>query len=107
MGEYVWIPSQGLLSDEDNRAAGMRNTTNKETNREEGSGDPEEDAIPYFIHDSNMVGGSNIANSNSNPSSTKRKGSHNTTPQCRKIIGELEWEHNYLYVWINLLSLSP
>jgi hypothetical protein len=84
MGEYVWIPSQGLLSDEDNRAAGMRNTTNKETNREEGSGDPEEDAIPYFIHDSNMVGGSNVANSNSNPSSTKRKGSHNTTPQCRK-----------------------
>jgi hypothetical protein len=84
MGEYVWIPSQGLLSDEDNRAAGMRNTTNKETNREEGSGDPEEDAIPYFIHDSNMVGGSNVANSNNNPNSTKRKGSHNTTPQCRK-----------------------
>jgi hypothetical protein len=21
--------------------------------------------------------------------------------------GKLEWKHNYLYVWINLLSLSP
>jgi hypothetical protein len=45
-----------LLSDEDNRAAEMRNTTNEETNIEEGSGDSEEDAIPDFIHDvSNMV----------------------------------------------------
>jgi hypothetical protein len=63
----------------------MRNTTNEKTNREEGSGDFEEDAITDFIHDvSNMVGGSNVANSSTNPSSTKRKGSHNTTPQCRK-----------------------
>jgi len=63
----------------------MRNTNNKETNIEEGSGESEEDAILDFIHDvSNMVGGSNVANSSSNPSSAKRKGSHNTTPQCRK-----------------------
>jgi hypothetical protein len=63
----------------------MRNTNNKETNIEEGSGESEEDAIPDFIHDvSNMVGGSNVANSSSNPSSAKRKGSHNTTPQCWK-----------------------
>jgi len=59
--QYVWTPSQGLLSDEDNGAAEMRNTTNKKTNIEEGSGDSEEDAIPDFIHDvSNMVGGNNI-----------------------------------------------
>jgi len=84
-GEHAWTPSQELLSDEDNVAAGMRNTTNEETNIEEGSGDSEEDAIPYFIHDvSNMVGGNNVANSSSNPNSTKRKGSHHTTPQCRK-----------------------
>jgi hypothetical protein len=63
----------------------MRNTNNKETNIEEGSGESEEDAIPDFIHDvSNMVGGSNVANSSSNPSCAKRKGSHNTTPQCWK-----------------------
>jgi hypothetical protein len=50
-----------LLSDEDNGAAEMRNTTNEKTNIEEGSGDSEEDAIPDFIHDfSNMVGGNNI-----------------------------------------------
>jgi hypothetical protein len=85
----------------------MRNTNNKETNIEEGSGESEEDAIPDFIHDvSNMVGGSNVANSSSNPSSAKRKGSHNTTPQCWKKKKELEWEHNYSHVWINLLSLS-
>jgi hypothetical protein len=84
-GEYAWTPSQGLLSDEDNMAAGMRNTTNEETNIEEGSVDSEEDAISYFIHDvSNMVGGNNVANSSSNPNSAKRKGSHHTTPQCRK-----------------------
>ncbi|KAJ6882210.1 L10-interacting MYB domain-containing protein [Populus alba x Populus x berolinensis] len=47
-GEYAWTPSQGLLSDEDNVAAGMRNTTNEDTNMEEGSGDSEEDAIPDF-----------------------------------------------------------
>jgi hypothetical protein len=59
----------------------MKNTTNKETNREEGSGDSEEDAITDFIHDvSNMIGGSNVANSSSNPSNAKRKGSHNTIP---------------------------
>jgi hypothetical protein len=29
----------------------MRNTTNEETNIEEGSGKFEEDAIPNFIHD--------------------------------------------------------
>jgi len=59
--QYVWTPSQGLLSDEDNGAAEMRNTTNEKTNIEEGSGDSEEDAIPDFIHDvSNMVGGNNI-----------------------------------------------
>jgi len=82
-GEYAWTPSQGLLSDEDNGAAGMRNTTNEETNIEEGSGDSKEDAIPDFIHDvSNMVGGSNVANSSSNPSSAKRKDSHHTIPQC-------------------------
>jgi hypothetical protein len=84
-GEYAWTLSQGLLSDEDNGPAGMRNTTNEETNMEEGSGDSEEDAIPDFIHDvSNMVGGSNVANSSSNPSSAKRKGAHRITPQCLK-----------------------
>jgi hypothetical protein len=63
----------------------MRNTNNKETNIEEGSGESQEDVIPDFIHDvSNMVGGSNVANSSSNPSSSKRKGSHNTIPQCQK-----------------------
>jgi hypothetical protein len=85
-GEHAWTPSQGLLSDEDDRdAAGMRNTTNEKTNMEEGSGDSEEDAIPDFIHDvSNMVGGSNVANSSSNPNSAKRKGAHHTTPQSGK-----------------------
>uniref|UniRef100_A0A2K2CAR3 Myb/SANT-like domain-containing protein n=1 Tax=Populus trichocarpa TaxID=3694 RepID=A0A2K2CAR3_POPTR len=83
--EYAWTPSQGLLSDEDNVAAGMRNTTNEDTNMEEGSGDSEEDAIPDFTRDvSNMVGGSNVAHSCSNPSSSKRKGAHQTTPQLRK-----------------------
>jgi len=83
--EYAWTPSQGLLLNEDNVAAGMRNTTNEETNIEEGSGDSEEDAIPDFIHDvSNMVGGNNVANSSSNPNSAKRKGSHHTTSQCWK-----------------------
>jgi hypothetical protein len=28
-GQYAWTPSQGLLSNEDNRPAGMRNTTNE------------------------------------------------------------------------------
>jgi hypothetical protein len=84
-GEYDWTPSQGFLLDEDNGAAGMRNTTNEETNMEEGSGDSEKDAIPDFVHDvSNMAGGSNVANNSSNPSSAKRKGAHHTTPQCRK-----------------------
>ena len=79
--QYVWTPSQGLLSDEDNRAAEMRNTTNEETNIEEGSGDSEEDAIPDFIHNvSTMVGGSNVTNSSSNHISAKRKGARNTTP---------------------------
>jgi len=63
----------------------MRNTTNEETNIEEGKGDSEEDAIPDFIHNvSNMVGGSNVVNSSSNHISAKRKGTHHTTPQCRK-----------------------
>jgi len=31
-----------------------------------------------------MVGGSNVTNSSSNPSSSKRKGAHQTTPQFRK-----------------------
>jgi len=85
-GEYAWTPLQGLLSDEDDRdAAGMRNTTNEKTNMEEGSGDSEEDAIPDFIHDvSNMVGGSNVANSSNNLNSAKRKGAHHTTPQSGK-----------------------
>ena len=84
-GEYAWTPSQGLLSDEDNVAAGMRNTTNEDTNMEEGSGDSEEDAIPDFSQDvSNMVGGSNVANSSNNPSSSKRKSPHQTKPQLRK-----------------------
>ncbi|KAL9369097.1 hypothetical protein Peur_040296 [Populus x canadensis] len=52
MREYAWTPSQGLLSNEDDRdTAGMRNTTNEKTNMEEGSGNSEEDAIPDFIHD--------------------------------------------------------
>ncbi|XP_061966912.1 L10-interacting MYB domain-containing protein-like [Populus nigra] len=84
-GQYAWTPSQGLLSDEDNVTAGMRNTTNEDTNMEEGSGDSEEDAIPDFTRDvSNMVGGSNVAHSCSNLSSSKRKGAHQTTPQSRK-----------------------
>ena len=70
-GEYAWTPLQGLLSDEDNVAAGIRNTTNKDTNMEKGSRDSEEDAIPDFTHDvSNMVSGSNVANSSSNPGSS-------------------------------------
>jgi len=84
-GEYAWTPSQGLLSDKDNVAAGMRNTTNEDTNMEEESGDSEEDAIPDFTRDvSNMLGGSNVANSCSNPNSSKRKGAHQTTPQLQK-----------------------
>jgi len=83
--EYAWTSSQGLLSDEDNVTARMRNTTNEDTNMEEGSDDSEEDAIPDFTRDvSNMVGGSNVAHSCSNPSSSKRKGAHQTTPQLRK-----------------------
>jgi hypothetical protein len=83
--EYAWTPLQGLLSDEDNVAAGMRNTTNKHTNMEEGSDDSEEDAIPDFAHDvSNMVGGSNVANSSSNLSSVNKKDAHHTTPQFLK-----------------------
>jgi hypothetical protein len=65
----------------------MRNTTNDETNIEEGSGDSEDDKIPNFVHDvSNMVGGSNVVNNSSNHSSVKRKrkGAQHTTPQCRK-----------------------
>ena len=59
----------------------VRNTTNEDTNMEEGSGDSEDDAIPDFSWDvSNMVGGSNVANSSSNPSSSKRKSAHQTTP---------------------------
>ena len=82
MGEYAWTPSQGFLLDEDNVASRMRNTTNEDTNMAEGSGDSEEDAIPDFTRDvSNMVGGSNVANSSSNPSSSKRKGAHQPTPQ--------------------------
>jgi hypothetical protein len=66
-------------------AAGMRNTTNEDTNMEEGSGDSEEDAIPDFTRDvSNMVGGSNVAHNYCNPNSSKRKGAHQTTPQLRK-----------------------
>jgi hypothetical protein len=108
MGEYAWTPSQGLLLNEDDRdAAGMRNTTNEKTNMEEESGNSEEDAIPDFIHDViNMVGGSNVANSNSNPNNAKRKGAHHTIPQRGKK-RELEWEHNYFRVWINLFRLSP
>jgi hypothetical protein len=67
------LPHKRLLSDEGNRAAGMRNTTNDETNIEEGSGDFEEDVIPNFVYDvSNMVGESNVANSSSNHSSAKK-----------------------------------
>ena len=85
MGEYAWTPSQGLLSDEDNVASGMRNTTNKDTNMAEGSGDSEEDAIPDFTRDvSNMVGGSNVTNSSSNHGNSKRKGAHQPTPQLQK-----------------------
>jgi hypothetical protein len=79
--QYFWTPSQELLSDKDNKAIGMRNTTNEKTNIEEGSGDSEEDAIPDFIHNvSTMVGGSNVTNSSSNHISAKRKGARNTTP---------------------------
>jgi len=49
---------------------------------EEESGDSEEDAIPDFTRDvSNMVGGSNVANSTNNLSSSKKKGAHQTAPQ--------------------------
>jgi len=53
MREYAWTPSQGLLSDEDNVTAGMRNTTNEDTNMEEESDESEEDAIPDFTRDAN------------------------------------------------------
>jgi len=102
--QYVWTPSQGLLSDEDNRAAEMRNTTNEETNIEEGSGDSEEDAIPDFIHDvSNMVGGNNVAKVVATTIVQRERVHH---LNARKRRGELEWEHNYSHVSINLLSLS-
>jgi len=52
---------------------------------EEESGDSEEDAIPDFTRDvSNMVGGSNVANSTNNLSSSKKKGAHQTAPQFWK-----------------------
>jgi hypothetical protein len=93
-----------LLSDEDNRAAEMRNTTNEETNIEEGSGDSEEDAIPDFIHDvSNMVGGNNVAKVVATTIVQRERVHH---LNARKRRGELEWEHNYSHVSINLLSLS-
>ncbi|KAI5592352.1 hypothetical protein BDE02_04G145200 [Populus trichocarpa] len=55
--QYFWTPSQELLSDKDNKAIGMRNTTNEKTNIEEGSGDSEEDAIPDFIHNVSTMRG--------------------------------------------------
>ena len=92
-GEYAWTPSQGLLSDEDNVASGMRNTTNEDTNKEEGSGDSEEDAIPDFTRDvSNMVGGSNVTNSSSNPVVQRERVHINLHLNCKKRKGELEWE---------------
>ena len=85
IGEYACTSSQGLLSNEDNVTAGMKNTTNEDTNMEEGSDDSAKDAIPDFTRDvSNMVGGSNVTNSSSNHGNSKRKGAHQTTPQSRK-----------------------
>ena len=73
----------------------MRNTTNEETNIEEGSGDSEEDAIPDFIYDvSNMVGGSNVANGSSNHNSAKRKVYITLHLNAEKRKGKLEWEQN-------------
>ena len=80
IGEYACTSSQGLLSNEDNVTAGMKNTTNEDTNMEEGSDDSAKDAIPDFTRDvSNMVGGSNVTNSSSNHDSSKRKGAHQTS----------------------------
>jgi len=58
----------------------MRNITNDETNIEERSGNSEKNAIPDFIHDVNMVDGSNVMNSSNNHNSAKRKGAQHTTP---------------------------
>ena len=59
--QYVWTPLQGVLPNEDNTGAKLRNMNNYEINLE-GSGDFKEDAILDFVHDvSNMIGGCNAS----------------------------------------------
>ena len=61
MRQYVWTPLQGVLPNEDNKGAELRNMNNYEINLE-GSGDFKEDAILDFVHDvSNMIGGCNTS----------------------------------------------
>lgn len=99
MRQYIWTPSQRLLSEEGNGAAGMRNTTNDETNIKEESGDSKEDVIHDFVHDvSNMVGESNVTNSSSNHSSAKKEVNIILHLNAEKKRWELEWKHNYSHV---------
>jgi hypothetical protein len=77
---------------------------NDEINLKERSGDSKEDVIPDFVYDvSNMVVGCNFMNNISNHNSAKRKGILHLKVR-RKKIQDLEWEHNYSHVWINLLT---
>ena len=85
----------------------MRNTTNEETNIEEGSGNFEEDAIPNFIHDVSNWLVEAMSQTIAATTIVQREMIHIILHlNARKRRGELEWEHNYLHVWINLFSPS-
>ena len=86
-GHYVWAPSQGLNSNEDDVSERRTNAVNEDPHLEEGSGDSEEDSLPNFVDDvGNMVAGVTFANSTSNPtgSSGKRKGVQQSSQKNKK-----------------------
>ena len=86
----------------------MRNTTNEETNIEEENGNFEEDAIPNFIHDVSNWLVEAMSQTIAATIIVQREMIHIILHlNARKRRGELEWEHNYLHVWINLFSLFP
>jgi len=86
----------------------MRNTTNEETNIEEGSDNFEEDAIPNFIHDVSNWLVEAMSQTIAATIIVQREMIHIILHlNARKRRGELECEHNHLHVWINLFSLSP